>query len=143
MFVFTWNDLFVIHILSSFLLAGQLFFFLCYINFCYIQFMTSFTRLQVKCAGWVIYTKTNHIMHDIYGLIVVIYCSQQYMWVFFSQLYRENLEFYLSPYENSSKMRLCFLALVPDYIFFYKQSIFDPRPKNCLSFSKKSPRKIV
>ena len=26
--------------------------------------------------------------------------------------------------------------------FFYKQSIFDPRPENCLSFSKKSPPKI-
>ena len=28
-------------------------------------------------------------------------------------------------------------------LFFYKQSIFDPRPENCLSFSKKSPQKIV
>ena len=27
--------------------------------------------------------------------------------------------------------------------FFYKQPIFDPRPENCLSFSKKSPSKIV
>ena len=27
--------------------------------------------------------------------------------------------------------------------FFYKQSIFDPRRKNCLSFSKKSPQKIL
>ena len=27
--------------------------------------------------------------------------------------------------------------------FFYKQSIFDPHPQNCLSFSKKSPQKIV
>ena len=25
---------------------------------------------------------------------------------------------------------------------FYKQSIFDPRPKNCLSFSKKPPQKL-
>ena len=25
----------------------------------------------------------------------------------------------------------------------YKQTIFDPRPKSCLSFSKKSPQKIV
>ena len=29
------------------------------------------------------------------------------------------------------------------YTFFYKQSIFDPRPENRLSFSKKSPQKIV
>ena len=30
------------------------------------------------------------------------------------------------------------------YTFFLnKQSIFDPRPENCLSFSKKSPQKIV
>ena len=27
--------------------------------------------------------------------------------------------------------------------FFNKQSTFDPRPKNCLSFSKKLPQKIV
>ena len=27
--------------------------------------------------------------------------------------------------------------------FFYKQSIFDPRFENCLTFSKKSPQKIV
>ena len=27
--------------------------------------------------------------------------------------------------------------------FFYKQSIFDPRPKNCLRFSKKLPQKVV
>ena len=27
--------------------------------------------------------------------------------------------------------------------FFNKQSIFDPRPKNCLSLSKKLPQKIV
>ena len=26
---------------------------------------------------------------------------------------------------------------------FYKQSIFDPRPENCLSFSKKSAQKNV
>ena len=26
--------------------------------------------------------------------------------------------------------------------FFYKQSIFDPLPENCLSFSKKSPQKL-
>ena len=32
---------------------------------------------------------------------------------------------------------------IKTYTFFYKQSIFDPRPKNCLSFSKKSPQKIV
>ena len=29
------------------------------------------------------------------------------------------------------------------HFFFHKQSIFDPRPENCLRFSKKSPRKIV
>ena len=27
--------------------------------------------------------------------------------------------------------------------FFNKQSIFDRRPENCLSFSKKPPQKIV
>ena len=29
------------------------------------------------------------------------------------------------------------------HLFLNKQSIFDPRPENCLSFSKKSPQKIV
>ena len=30
-----------------------------------------------------------------------------------------------------------------NYTFFYKQSSFDPRPKNRLSFSEKSPQKII
>ena len=29
------------------------------------------------------------------------------------------------------------------YAFFYKQSIFDPRPKNCFGFSERLPQKIV
>ena len=29
------------------------------------------------------------------------------------------------------------------FFFFQKQSTFDPRPENCLSFYKKSPPKIV
>ena len=28
------------------------------------------------------------------------------------------------------------------HLFFNKQSIFDPRPEICLSFSKKSPQKL-
>ena len=36
-----------------------------------------------------------------------------------------------------------FVEIIENYTFFYKQSIFDPRPKNCWSFSKKSPPKIV
>ena len=31
------------------------------------------------------------------------------------------------------------LADVINYTYFYKQSIFDPRTKNCLSFSEKLP----
>ena len=34
-------------------------------------------------------------------------------------------------------------ALVTYTFFLYKQSIFDPRPENCLSFSKKFAPKIV
>ena len=34
-------------------------------------------------------------------------------------------------------------AKVYQYTFFHKQSIFDPHPENCLSFSKKLPQKIV
>ena len=29
------------------------------------------------------------------------------------------------------------------HLSFYKRSIFDPRRKNCLTFSKKSPQKIA
>ena len=29
------------------------------------------------------------------------------------------------------------------HLFFYKKSIFERRPENCLSFSKKPPLKIV
>ena len=38
---------------------------------------------------------------------------------------------------------ICYTLLYFQYTFFYKQSIFDPPPKNCLSFSKKLPQKIV
>ena len=34
-----------------------------------------------------------------------------------------------------------FVQFVQNYTFFYKQSIFDPRPENCWSFSKKLPPK--
>ena len=33
-------------------------------------------------------------------------------------------------------------VLFPTTPFFYKQSIFDSHPKNCLSFSKKSPQNL-
>ena len=36
-----------------------------------------------------------------------------------------------------------FIVSILLHLFFNKQSIFDPRPENCLSFSKKSPQKIV
>ena len=35
------------------------------------------------------------------------------------------------------------LTLIHVHLFFYKQSIFDSRSENCLSFSKNSPQKIV
>ena len=37
------------------------------------------------------------------------------------------------------------LQIISYYVtpFFTNNPFFDPRPKNCLSFSKKSPRKIV
>ena len=35
------------------------------------------------------------------------------------------------------------LDIIASYAFFYKQSIFNPRPENCLIFSKKPPQKIV
>ena len=33
--------------------------------------------------------------------------------------------------------------VLKQHLFFYKQSIFDPPPENCLSFSKNSLQKIV
>ena len=36
-----------------------------------------------------------------------------------------------------------FFAFCVYTLFFYKQSIFDSLPENCLSFSKKSPLKTV
>ena len=38
---------------------------------------------------------------------------------------------------------LFFTIFITYITFFYKQSIFDPRTKYCLSFSKKLPQKIV
>ena len=47
--------------------------------------------------------------------------------------------------ENKAKLpeKLFRIALFQLHLFFNKQSIFDPRPENCLSFSKKLPQKIV
>ena len=42
--------------------------------------------------------------------------------------------------ETPPKVRVEFLVV---HLSLYKISIFDPRPENCLSFSKKSPQKIV
>ena len=46
-----------------------------------------------------------------------------------------------------SKSRACWIVdheiVKILHLSFYKQSIFDPRPKNRLSFSKKLPQKIV
>ena len=36
-----------------------------------------------------------------------------------------------------SKMLFLTFCLFPLHLFFNKKSIFDPRPENCLSFSKK------
>ena len=44
------------------------------------------------------------------------------------------------PYLQSSALFKWLLKFTP---FLYEQYIFDPRPENCLSFSKKSPQKIV
>ena len=46
-----------------------------------------------------------------------------------------NILFYFSVKINHGKRVV--------HLFFYKQSIFDPHPENCLSFSKKSTQKIV
>ena len=56
-------------------------------------------------------------------------------------------------YNNNSKNKNLFVGNVSHMVkpgcqfalndFFYKQFIFDSRPKNCLNFSKKSPPKIV
>ena len=41
------------------------------------------------------------------------------------------------------RIKACLLIKVTLYTFFCKQSIFDPRPENCLNFSKKLPQKNV
>ena len=45
--------------------------------------------------------------------------------------------------EDSESDCKSLLETLLDTPFLYKQSIFDPRPKNCLSFSKKTPPKNV
>ena len=48
---------------------------------------------------------------------------------------------YLS--ESDHFVELVLKGLKYSTLFLYKQSIFNPRPKNCLHFSKKPPQKIV
>ena len=47
-------------------------------------------------------------------------------------------EAYLEPSRTSTTELFC-----ENTPFFYKQFMFDPLTKNCFSFSKKSPQKIV
>ena len=49
---------------------------------------------------------------------------------------------YLYSKKDFSEKRI-FITSFYYTFFFYKQSIFDPHPENCLSFSKKPPQKIV
>ena len=48
--------------------------------------------------------------------------------------------------DSPIKIKLSHKRLYPSksvkYTFFYKQSIFDPRPENCLSFSKNRHKKL-
>ena len=48
---------------------------------------------------------------------------------------------YLS--ESDHFVELGLKGLKYNTFFLYKQSIFDPRPKNCLRFSTKPPQKII
>ena len=52
-----------------------------------------------------------------------------------------NSSFYL--FQNIKEIVHRSVSLNEVHLFFYKQSILDPRPENCFSFSKKSPQKIV
>ena len=50
--------------------------------------------------------------------------------------------------QKNYEITIIFWRKFPKFIsrctpFFYKQSIIDPRPENCLSVSKKSPLKIL
>ena len=55
--------------------------------------------------------------------------SKTFFWKFYTTIAIRFLEY-------------LFFILDINYTFFYKQSIFDPRPENSLSFSKKLPQKM-
>ena len=44
-------------------------------------------------------------------------------------------------YINKQLKKVLILEIL-SYTFFYKQSIFDPRPAKCLCFSKQLPQKF-
>ena len=44
-------------------------------------------------------------------------------------------------YINKQLKKVLMLEIL-SYTFFYKQSIFDPRPKKCLCFSKQLSQKL-
>ena len=52
------------------------------------------------------------------------------------------LKVYKGDTYSNNQYFLFFIAVFKEYPFFYKESIFDPPPENCFSFSQKLPQKI-
>ena len=73
------------------------------------------------------FKKKENNMFQSMGLTLTIY---QFLMVFHKVLFLDHYYFF-------------FISIICIHLFFYEQYIFDPRPEYCLSFSKKSPQKIV
>ena len=55
----------------------------------------------------------------------------------------DQIDMYMDDHETEDKKMIVKVSQKMITSFFYKQSIFDPHPENCLSFFKKLPQKIV
>ena len=97
----------------------------------------------------------QHIITDICKSLIsqLALFLRFYFYVVFFQNFEVSFYLLTSKLENQKDKTKMSIFILPDMPFnvtlkrfcrsFYKQSIFDPRPENCLNFSKKSPPKFV
>ena len=92
-----------------------------------IVVLSIFSKLTIRPALCFNASKVFYLTGDITNLYPFIRGSLEWL---YSELYSSNASLW-NQYKH--------IAFIP---FFYKQSIFDHCPENCLSFSKKSPQKL-
>ena len=106
----------------------------------------SWAQLLNKQCNTLLLTYANFWYHNLLSF-------SGFIFMFFFQNFEVSFYLLTNKLKNQKDETKMSIFILPDISFnvtlkrfcrsFYKQSIFDPRPENCLKFSKKSPPKFV